>query len=109
MAKVIWTEPALADLCRVFDYLAREMQSADRAEAICLELLDAAYRRLQRLPDSGSPVEELRDFGAREILKHGYRIIYVHRGDACYVAQCIHASRDLVQHLDPERWEKFQS
>jgi plasmid stabilization system protein ParE len=83
MAKVVWTDPAIADLGRIFDYLARETQSTDRAEALCLELLDTAQSRLQRSPHSGAPVEELRDFGARELYKHGYRIIYVHQGDAC--------------------------
>jgi plasmid stabilization system protein ParE len=108
MAKVIWTDPALADLARIFDYLAGQMQSAERAEALCLELLDAAYSRLGQFPESGAPVEELRDYGARELYKHGYRILYIRDGDACYVAQCIHSSCDLPKHLEPERWAKFQ-
>ena len=56
------------------------------------------------MPNSGALVEELKDIGARELYKHSYRIIYLHRGDACYVIQCIHSSRDLIRHIDPDRW-----
>jgi plasmid stabilization system protein ParE len=104
VAKVIWTKPALNDVHAAFDYLAKSSGSADVAERICIELLDAAYDRLARLPDSGARVEELAEIGAREIYKHSYRIIYLHRGDTCYIIQCIHSSRDLIRHLDPERW-----
>ena len=56
------------------------------------------------MPNSGALVEELKDIGARELYKHSYWIIYLHRGDACYVIQCIHSSRDLIRHIDPDRW-----
>ena len=104
MAKVIWTEPALADLGRIFDFLATSTASADTAERICEDLLEKTYSRLGVLPDSGALVYELRDYGAREIYVHAYRIIYVHEGDACYIRQCVHSSRDLIQHIDPEHW-----
>jgi plasmid stabilization system protein ParE len=104
MAKVIWTDPALSDVRGVFDYLVQQSRSAQLAERICLELLKAAYDRLSVLPDSGALVQELTDIGARELYRHSYRIIYVHRAGACYVIQCIHSSRDLVRHIEPERW-----
>ena len=107
MAKVIWTDPAIADLARIRDRIARETQSYDRAVQFCLELLAASYDRLGRFPDSGAPVEALRDFGARELYKHGYRIIYVHIDDGCYITQCIHSSRELERHIDPDRWSRF--
>ena len=106
MAKVIWTDPALADLARIYDHIARETQSYDRAEQFCLELLGTPYDRLARFPDSGAPVEALRDFGARELYKHGYRIIYVHLAGGCYIAPCIHSSRELERHIDADRWSK---
>lgn len=109
MANVIWTDPAIEDLLRIYDHIARHTQSYERAQQFCLELLSAAYSRLGRFPDSGAPVEELCDYAAREIYKHGYRVIYVHVGDGCYVAQCIHSSCDLARHIDPGRWSRFQS
>jgi plasmid stabilization system protein ParE len=104
MAKVIWTAPAVEDLAAAFDYLARQSRSVDVADRVCTEILDASYDRLETLPDSGARVEHLSHIGAREIYKHSYRIIYVHRDHACYIIMCIHSSRDLARHLDPERW-----
>jgi hypothetical protein len=90
-----------------FDHLAEQTGSADVAEKLCLDILDAPFGRLEKWPDSGAIVEPLRHIGAREIYRHSYRIIYVHRNDACYVIVCVHASRDLVQSLDPIRWESL--
>ncbi len=104
MAKVIWTKPAVTDLASAFDYLARQSRSVDIAERVCNEILEASYDRLEALPNSGAPVEALREIGAREIFAHSYRVIYVHRDGACYVIICIHSSRDLIRHLDPQRW-----
>jgi len=108
MAKVIWTEPARDDLARIYDFLASESQSLDVADRICEELLGASYERLATMPDSGALVLEAREHGAREIYRHSYRIIYLHRGDACYVVRCIHSSRDLARMLDPDHWPKFK-
>jgi plasmid stabilization system protein ParE len=107
MAKVIWTKPAVTDLAAAFDYIAIQSRSVDTAERICNDILDGSYERLETFPDSGAPVEALRHISAREIYIHSYRVIYVRRDDACYVIMCIHSSRDLARHLDPERWEKL--
>jgi plasmid stabilization system protein ParE len=104
MAKVIWTAPAVEDLAAAFDYLAQQSRSVDVADRVCTEILDASYDRLETLPDSGALVAHLSHIGAREIYQHSYRIIYVHRGDTCYVIMCIHSSRDLARQLDPQRW-----
>ena len=104
MAKVIWTNSALADLGRIYDYLATSSQSFDLADRICHELLSAAYDRLAAFPDAGSPAAEGAHYGARELYKHSYRLIYVHRGDACFVVRCLHSSRDIAKQLDPENW-----
>jgi hypothetical protein len=50
MAKVIWTDPALADLAPIFDYLAGQLKSPEWAEALCLELLEATYIALGNFP-----------------------------------------------------------
>lgn len=106
MAKVIWTESARNDLGEIFDYIAKSSQSAALAERICEELLSGALDRLGAWPDSGALVPEGREFGLREVYRHSYRIIYAHRGDACYVVRCIHSSRDLARQLDPLRWPR---
>lgn len=106
MAQVIWTESARCDLSDIFDYLAKSSQSVDLAERVCSELLAAAFDRLRNWPDSGSLVMEGREYGLRELYKHSYRIIYAHRGGACYIVRCIHGSRDLARQLDPSRWPR---
>jgi plasmid stabilization system protein ParE len=107
MAKVIWQDTAIDDLARIYEHLATQSQSFDVADRVCDEILTATQERLELMPDSGSLVPEGIKFGAREIYRHSYRIIYVHRGDACYIVRCIHSSRDLAQHLDPDNWPQL--
>jgi len=107
MAKVIWTDSAIDDLAHIFDYLAERMQSVDRAEQFCLDPLNASVDRLGLLPDAGSLVHELAEWQAREIYRNSYRIIYVHRGDACYVNMCLHGSRDLARHIGRSLWDSL--
>ena len=71
MAKVIRAKPALKDVTAAFDYLAKTSGSADIAERVCMQLLDAAYNRLGRLLASDALADELKEIGAREIYKHG--------------------------------------
>ena len=104
MASVIWTDPDLKDSGRIYDYVATTSQSFDVADRLCHDLLTASYERLERFPASGSLVAEGRRHGAREIYRHSYRIIYVVRGDACYVVRCIHSRCDLARQLDPNDW-----
>jgi hypothetical protein len=75
--------------------------------AVLLDLVAASSERLAILPDSGALVEDLAEWHAREVYRDSYRIIYVHRGDACYVNMCIHGSRDLARHIDRNRWDNL--
>ena len=102
MAKIVWTKPALEDVKSIFDYVAKD--SPNRAEKLAIDLLEAPEKRLEKFPDSGSPIAELREFGAREIYHKSYRIIYVHRRGGCLIVACIHGTRDLLKVLDPIRW-----
>ena len=68
------------------------MQSVDRAEEFCVNLFQASVERLQRLPDSHW---------------NSYRIIYVRKGEACYVNMRIHGSRDLARHIDRDLWDQL--
>ena len=106
MAKVLWTDPAIQDLAGIFDYLAHSTGSAERAETICLDLLEGSIDRLGVLPRSGALVPELAEWQAREIYRQSYRIIYVCEGEVCYVRMCIHSSRDLARHIDQTHWRK---
>ncbi|MBM4136034.1 MAG: type II toxin-antitoxin system RelE/ParE family toxin [Nitrospira sp.] len=99
MAKVIWTEPALTDLLKIIEYIARDSQFY--AERFGLKVVQAP-RRLREFPYSGRVVPEFNDNTIRELIYGSYRIIYkIHESD-CYIVAVIHGSRDILKYLKSE-------
>lgn len=94
MATVIWAEPALDDLRRIHDYIARD---SARYASIMIERITSATRRLEDFPDSGSRLPEIPDSPYRQVLRRPYRVIYRHDAvtDQVFVLAIVHASRDL--------------
>jgi toxin ParE1/3/4 len=77
VARVIWAPQALADLEAIGDFIARE------APRFAQMLTDGAFdvvERLELFPRSGRIVPEIGDDSMREILYHGYRIVYIVSG-----------------------------
>jgi len=75
MAEVVWSEPALADLDAVADYIALENPSAAR------KLVRRVFEHVGHLeahPDSGSKPREFRGWHYRQIIEPPCRIIYRH-------------------------------
>lgn len=75
MADVIWTEPALADLDAIADYIALENPAAAR------KLVQNIFRHVDQLevhPDSGSKPQEFRDWRYRQIIEPPCRVLYRH-------------------------------
>ena len=101
MAKVVWSVPALEDLKDIVDYVAKD--SPAYAERVGMHLVEAP-RRLEVFPLSGRVVPEFARTDMRELIYGAYRIMYQIRGDACLIAAVVHASRDIVRHLDPGDW-----
>ena len=101
MARVVWTDEARRRLDEIVAYVAKDSErNALRLEQAIIQ----ASRRMETLPNAGAMVEELRDYGVREIYHGVYRILYVVRDSVCYVVCVIHGSRDLMRHVDPEDW-----
>jgi plasmid stabilization system protein ParE len=101
MADVVWTEEARHRLEQIVLHIAQDsVPSALRFER---ELIEAS-RRIGVFPKAAAIVEELREYGVREIYFGAYRILYVVRDDTCYVVCVIHGSRDLLRHIDPQKW-----
>jgi toxin ParE1/3/4 len=98
VVQVVWTEPALADLQQVYDFIVRD--SPYYAEAT-VRRLRAAVERLQIFPASGRLVPE---FGApyREVIEGSYRIIYRHFADQdlVLVDAVVHGRRRLPPPID---------
>ena len=80
MTRLEWTEPAVADLENIQDYIARD--SAEYADAV-IERLILSVDQLESFPESGRRVPESADPKIRELLVERYRIIYRLRKGAC--------------------------
>jgi plasmid stabilization system protein ParE len=75
MAKIVWSEPALADLDAIADYIA-----LDNPEAAS-KLVRRVFQHVQQLeehPDSGSIPQELRGLRYRQIVEPPCRVFYRH-------------------------------
>ncbi len=73
MAEIIWTEPALADLDAIADYIALDKPSAAKG------LVQKVFRRVEQLeehPESGSVPKELRGKRYRQIVEPPCRVFY---------------------------------
>jgi toxin ParE1/3/4 len=75
MAEVVWSEPALADLDAIADYIALEDPSA--AQQLVRRVF-AHVDQLERHPDSGSVPGELRGWPYRQLVEPPCRVIYRH-------------------------------
>lgn len=77
MAELIWTEPALADLDAIADYIAVDKREAAR------ELVQRVFQhvaQLARHPGSGSKPRELRGSRYRQIVEPPCRVFYRREG-----------------------------
>ena len=73
MARLIWTEPALADLEAIADYMALDKPDA---AARYVQQVFAAVERLERFPKSGIRVPELPHLPYRQVVGPPCRIFY---------------------------------
>lgn len=93
MGQVIWTQSGLDDLADVMDFVARD--SSAYAARLGTRLVETP-RVLARWPRSGSIVPEFDVDHVREVIVRPYRVIYVVRGDDCFVVAVVHGARDLA-------------
>jgi len=82
MAEVIWTEPALADLDAIADYIA--LDEPDAASAL-VERVFEHVEHLQSYPESGSRPPELKRSRYRQIVEPPCRVFYRYDGERVYV------------------------
>lgn len=99
MVEIIWTEPALADLEAIADFIALENPAAAAA------LVRRVYGHMSQLaahPASGSRVPELGPRNRyRQIVEPPCRVIYRHDRQCVHVVHVMRTSRILrPQDLD---------
>ena len=96
MAEVIWSEPALADLDAIADYIALENPSAAR------DLIRRVFAHVDQLaehPLSGPRLPELPGWRYRQIVEPPCRIIYRHDNGSVHIVHVLRGERLL----DPKR------
>lgn len=75
MAEVVWSEPALADLDAIADYIA--LENPDAAVRLVRDVFDHVDQ-LEAHPDSGSLPLELSGKRYRQIVEPPCRVLYRH-------------------------------
>ena len=70
-----WTDPALDDIEGIRDYIGKDSPYYARR---FIERIFDAVEMLREQPSMGRLVPEANRYGVRELLFHGYRIIYLY-------------------------------
>ena len=93
MSKLIWTEPALADLEAIYDFIAKD---SEYYASSFLEEIIQQPEKLIDFPEMGRLVPETDQKNIRELIFQNYRIIYQLGDEIIMVLTIIHAKRELV-------------
>lgn len=96
MAEVIWTEPALADLDAIADYIA--LDKPDAASGLVKRVF-AHVEHLQSYPESGSRPPELKRSRYRQMVEPPCRVFYRYDSERVYILYVMRSE----QLLRPER------
>lgn len=92
MAEVVWTEPALADLDAIADFIALDNEKAAR------RLVGRVLEHVAQLadhPESGSRPRELKGGRYRQMVEPPCRIFYRFDGRRVFVLHVMRAERRL--------------
>lgn len=92
MAEIVWSEPALADLDAIADYIALESPVA------AAELVKRVFSHIEQLtehPESGSRPQELGRSRYRQIMEPPCRIFYRYDGHKVFILHVMRSERLL--------------
>ena len=92
MAEIVWTDPALADLDAIADFIALDKPTPARA------LVARVFEHVEQLakhPGSGSRPRELRDSRYRQIGEPPCRVIYRVDGDRVVILRVMRGEQRL--------------
>lgn len=100
MARLIWTEPALADLEAIADYIALDNPAA---ASRLIQRVFEGVERLEHFPSSGKRPPEVPRTAYREIVVTPCRVFYRIEGDDVLLLYVMRAERLLRRWLIEER------
>ena len=92
MAEIVWSEPALADLDAIADYIALENPVA------ASELVKRVFGHIEQLvdhPESGSRPQELGKSRYRQIVEPPCRVFYRYDGHKVFILHVMRSERLL--------------
>ncbi len=92
MAEIVWSEPALADLDAIADYIAIEDALA---AATLVRRVFAHVEQLIEHPESGSRPQELKRSRYRQIVEPPCRVFYRVDGQRIVVVHVMRSERSL--------------
>ena len=92
--KLVWSEPALADIESIRDYIRRDSEFyAGRFINRIIETVES----IVELPARGRLVPEADDPSIRELLFQSYRIMYRTESTRIIILAVVHGARDWTQ------------
>ncbi len=92
MAEIVWTEPALADLNAIAEYIA--LQNLTAAKELVQKVF-AKVERLEAFPESGRVPPELEQLNYREVVVSPCRVFYRYDGEKVYILFVMRMEQDL--------------
>ena len=92
MAEIIWTQPALADLNAIAEYIA--LQNLTAAKELVQKVF-AKVERLKAFPESGRTPPELEHLNYREVVVSPCRVFYRFDGGKVYILFVMRMEQDL--------------
>jgi plasmid stabilization system protein ParE len=92
MAQIIWTEPALACLNDIAEYIAISNMYA--ARKLVANVFDNV-QRLEQFPESGRIPEEIASLNYRELVVNPCRVFYKVEHDSVFILHVLRQERDL--------------
>ena len=96
MAEVVWTQPAIADLESIAEYIA--VENFDAAKALVAKVFEAVGR-LEKFPESGRKPPELGSSRYREVICGPCRIFYREVHKQVVILFVMRSERDLKKFL----------
>jgi addiction module RelE/StbE family toxin len=99
VVRVVWAEPAIADLEEVYGFIARDSRKYAR---LTIERITSVVQRLADFPELGEVLREFAHRGYRQIVVGSYRVIYRadSERDRLLILAVVHSRRDLPPVLE---------
>ncbi len=91
MGKIVWAPSALNDIESIAEYIERD--SVDQAALFVTRIIEMTDR-LEKFPESGRIIPEIKVTNCREIIYGAYRLMYRINKDEIWITGIVHVARN---------------